>query len=211
MSMEGCLVIIQTNKELRPRDENDYYPTPLPFAKSALDLLPDSFSPRHIIDPGDGDGVWGIEARQKWPKAIISGVEVRDVPKPAQYNYWYNSAYQKVVTRHTVCDLVMGNPPFKYAEEFVRYSLQMIAPGGYLVFFLRLAFLESQTRLKLWRDCPPRSVVVCANRPSFTGDKKTDATAYAFYIWERGHVGGTQLQWTYINTQEQATLFERIA
>jgi hypothetical protein len=87
-------------------------------------------------------------------------------------------------------DLIIGNPPYEYAEEFVRQSLRYLAPTGRIVFLLRLAFLESQERgVGLWREHPPYRVLTCSKRPSFTGNGKTDSAAYAVYYWKHGHQG----------------------
>jgi len=190
-------MIIQSKKPLPARREHDYYPTPAPFAEAGLSLLPDGFAPRSILDPGAGAGVWGNVARARWPKAMITGVELRDEPHPEAYNGWVNMDFRLWMEAGITYDLVMGNPPYKYAEEFVRESLVRLTHRGWLVFMLRLAFLESRKRLRLWADSPPVTVAVCANRPSFTGDRKTNATAFAFFVWQQGYTGDTQLQWVY--------------
>ncbi len=60
-------MIIPTDKQLRKRDDNDYYPTPIELCVSALGLLPDDFKPFSILDPGAGDGVWGSRAGKVAP------------------------------------------------------------------------------------------------------------------------------------------------
>ena len=175
------MTIITTTKVMRPRDPNDYYPTPITTVEAALALLPPTFKPVDILDPGAGDGVWGRAAREKWPYANITGVEVRHVEPPEEYDTWQQEDFRMVVARPTF-DLVMGNPPYKHAEEFVRLSLQCLDADGYLLFLLRLAFLEGQKRGRdLWRRLPPKAVHVCSARPSFTQDKRTDATAYGIF------------------------------
>jgi hypothetical protein len=162
--------IIQTDKELRPRDADDHYPTPNAFVQSALNLVPDHIHVSHIIDPGAGSGAFGTSAKQRWPDAKITGIETRDIPKPAAYTYWLNMSYVGLSLGVQV-DLVIGNPPYKYAEDAVRFGWEHLRPGGYMVYLLRLAFLEGQKRhYGLWREMPPDHVAVCSNRPSFTGD-----------------------------------------
>ena len=206
-------MIIQTNKELPERREHDHYETPLPFARSALKSIPSNFEPKVIIDPGAGSGVWGKAARELWkgdPRIIRSnphlvGYEVREeAGRPDWYDGWFYKPYQEMSdAAWKDVDLVMGNPPYRYAEEFVRKSMAFLRTGGYLVFLLRLSFLESQKRLKLWKEWPLQKVVVCANRISFTGDGKTNATAYAFYYWYKydffESIRPTILEWAYID------------
>ena len=97
-------------------------------------------------------------------------------------------------------DLIIGNPPYEYAEEFTRRALQLLAPEGRIVYLFRLAFLEGQDRgVGLWLDHPPYRVATCSRRPSFTGDGKTDSTAYACYYWNHDHQGdfaGSWLTWS---------------
>lgn len=86
--------------------------------------------------------------------------------------------------------------PYADAEIFVRRSLQLLKTKGHLIFLLRLAFLESQTRGNgLWQQYPPKEVHVLVERPSFTGNGKTDETAYAIYIWQKGVYGNPTLHW----------------
>lgn len=90
-------------------------------------------------------------------------------------------------------DLVVGNPPYRQAEDHVRAALDVLRPGGVLAFLLRLAMLESKQRIPLWRDWPADKIYVLSERPSFTGGK-TDQTAYGFFVWRRGCVRRTELE-----------------
>lgn len=189
-------MIIQTTKALRPRHPEDYYPTPISTVESALAILPSGFAPLFILDPGAGDGVWGRGAARRWRYTEIHGVELRDVDQNGAYDIWYKNTDFRLLNYSCKYDLVMGNPPYKYAEEFIRLSLKHLRDGGYLVFLLRLAFLEGQERGKgLWQRLPPKAVHVCSARPSFTGNGKTDATAYAVFLWEKAWQGIPTLGW----------------
>lgn len=79
-------------------------------------------------------------------------------------------------------EIVIGNPPFSCAEAHVRRAIEVVAPGGRVVFLLRLAFLESQERRNLWAEHPPKEVIVLTERPSFTGGG-TDSPAYGVFVW----------------------------
>ena len=76
---------------------------------------------------------------------------------------------------------VITNPPFSLAEEFIRHCDELYRSAD-LVFLLRLNFLGSAGRLKLWRDVGTPDVFVLPNRPSFTGGK-TDSCEYAWFIF----------------------------
>ncbi|MFR2694376.1 MAG: hypothetical protein ACLTBV_31030 [Enterocloster bolteae] len=48
-------------------------------------------------------------------------------------------------------DLIIGNPPFNQAIEFVEKCLGLLKPGGRLIFLLRTAFMESDQRFEFWQ------------------------------------------------------------
>lgn len=193
----NCGLGIVTDKPLPDRREADFYPTDAGTVRSALREIACGLNPRSILDPGAGDGAWGRVARAVWPHSRIAGVEIRDVPKPEEYDGWFCPV--DFLTKPVYpggYDLVMGNPPYAQAEAFVRKGAEYLRPGGMLVYLLRLAFLEGQRRRDgLFVEFPPEAVYVCSKRPSFTGDGRTNATAFGVFVWSEGFVGRTQLRW----------------
>ena len=83
--------------------------------------------------------------------------------------------------------LIAGNPPYKLAEEFMLKSLEILAPYGYCMFLLRLAFLASQRRYKLWTEqVSLQHIGVLSRRPGYTGNGASDPkTEYAFYVFQK--------------------------
>jgi hypothetical protein len=79
-------------------------------------------------------------------------------------------------------EVVIGNPPYSLAEAFVRRS-RSLWPGAQVMFLLRLGFLASAERASLWADAGHPDVYVLPDRPSFTGDGRTDGADYAWYVW----------------------------
>lgn len=200
--------MIITTKQLRPRERHDHYPTPSGLCRAALALLPADCDPSHTLDPGAGTGVWGAAVRERWGAGPeITGVELQLSQRPAPYNRWFCMqffAYAGLALHRGYArpSLVVGNPPYRWAEAFIRLSLAMLVPGGYLLQLLRLNFLEGQERGEgLWATHGPLTVDTCARRPSFTGNMRTDATAYAVYIWRKGihpkRYSGGSLRWGY--------------
>lgn len=189
-------IYVHQGTTLPKRNDFDFYPTPLSVAQDALGYVPSAIKPTCILDPGAGTGVWGQAARKLWPAATITGVDLRPVPKSPAYNFWFHGDYL-LMDAPPCFDLVIGNPPYKYAEQFVKQSFKFLESGGHLIMLLRLNFLESQSRATgLWRTHPLKQAVVCSKRVSFTGDGKTNATAYAYFIWQKGWKGSTELMWS---------------
>jgi hypothetical protein len=83
--------------------------------------------------------------------------------------------------KHPHFDVVITNPPYNQALEFVKQSMLF---GTTVVMLLRLNWVASQKRHAFVREHPP-DVYVLPNRPSFTG-KGTDSIEYAWFVWGQG-------------------------
>ena len=44
------------------------------------------------------------------------------------------------------CTCILTNPPYKYALQFIKHSLDLLSDGGLCVMFLKTTFLEGQRR-----------------------------------------------------------------
>lgn len=150
-------------------------------------------SPR-ILEPSAGDGAFVRAARQVWPGAEITAVEIRD---QCAQKLWDVGA-SLVVTgdlAHTLkdlCqpfDLCIGNPPFSVAENHIRLLLGAMRPGAVLAFLLRTGFYESHTRISFWNEFPEDSFAPIVPRPGFKlnskGKKGTDSQSYGLFIWTK--------------------------
>lgn len=181
------------------RPANDVYPTPewaVDAILGQIQLPPYRFL--RVLDPGAGSGVWGSLASDLLHGCQVSGCDIRDLPHPPGFQVFY--APMDYLTESAALgsgfDLIVGNPPYSLAEPFIRKSLELLAPGGQVVFLLRLAFLEGQAMAAgLWTEYPPERVLVMPKRPSFSGNGKTDAIAYAAFYWRQGWRGTTALGW----------------
>jgi len=95
---------------------------------------------------------------------------------------------------------IITNPPYKYAQDFVEKSLQIIPTGNKVAMFLKLTFLEGQKRKQMFLNAPPKKIYIyskrkhCAQNGRF--DKfKSSAIAYAWYVWEKGFKGKPKIEW----------------
>lgn len=176
-------MIIYSSKPLRERDEHDFYPTPKELIRAVYEYyLTWNSAPKTVLDPGCGTGVWGEVLKELVPNCNITGVDIRDVEKNPAYTFWHNNTdFLQTKFYPTQYDLVIGNPPFKYAEQFLDKCF-----GTKIVFLLRASFLESKKRYnKYWTswEKSPKEVQISTRRISFTGNKKSDNTMYAIYYW----------------------------
>lgn len=95
---------------------------------------------------------------------------------------------------------IVFNPPYKYATEFIRKSLDIVADGYKVCAFVRTLYLESQERANLFKEFPPKTVYVSSRRLRchINGDVKdtsSSATSYSWFVWEKGYKGDTVVKW----------------
>lgn len=93
---------------------------------------------------------------------------------------------------------IVTNPPFNCAEGFVASGLKYAEKKFALL--LRLAFLEGANRANtIFNNHPPSRVWVFSERITFypkgVAPKSTGTTAYAWFVWDKGASGSTELKW----------------
>ena len=98
---------------------------------------------------------------------------------------------------------VITNPPYKFAQQFVEHALELIPDGRRVAMFLKLTFLESQNRRKLFDKYPPEYIYVSSKRLqcALGGDFEkykagaNTAVAYGWFIWRKGFTGEPRVRW----------------
>ena len=102
-------------------------------------------------------------------------------------------------TVNLAAPIIVTNPPYKYAMEFIEHALDLGAEK--VAMFLKITFLEGQKRKKLFAEHPPKTVAVFSKRiqVAINGDpemfKKSSAACYAWFIWEKGYKGKPEVVW----------------
>lgn len=97
---------------------------------------------------------------------------------------------------------ILTNPPFKLAEQFVEKGLSLLRDGSKLILFLKIQFLESKIRKKLFEKYPPKYLLVNSERQkcAMNGDfqqysKNSNTQLYCWYVWEKGYIGEPIIKW----------------
>lgn len=95
---------------------------------------------------------------------------------------------------------IITNPPYKYAQQFVEKSMELVGNGNKVAMFLKLQFLEGKKRKSLFKKYPPKIVYVSSSRINCAKNGNFDqcessAVAYAWFIWEKGYTGDTVIKW----------------
>lgn len=166
------------------RNEADFYATPLETVYALLDNYDGIESGDVILEPSAGNGNIIQALRNRGYTNFIEAVELRDEETSELMNIADEVSICNFLTDfEATCkyDVIIGNPPYSLAQEFIDKSLELLAPGGRLIFLLRTNFLESNKRFEWWQDKLPNGLYTLHKRPSFTG-KGTDATSYSWFI-----------------------------
>lgn len=192
------MLLAAVSKERRPRHELDTYLTPLEFCEAGLSLV--TGTPRLILDPGSGEGAWGIAARKRWPQAHLTGVEIQEkFQKPVAYDTWISTDFRKWLhddEPRPLFDLVIGNPPYKDGEweSWLIKCMSLLSFGGEVIWLLPHRYLEGKERAcGLFEQFPPVRVAY-AGRPQFYGEG-TGAEPFDYYHWRAGWKGDTVFDW----------------
>ena len=159
-------------------EEAEYYPTPAWCVHRLLDAV--SLPSGDWLDPCVGEGA--IPDAVTDPGVRWLTVDIRDTGC-ADYVVDYTRA-----NRWGRFDVCLMNPPFSKAWEFARKAIEHCDT---VIMLQRLNWLQpgssepSRARAQWLREHTP-GVYVLPDRPSFTGDGKTDSQAYAWYAWGDG-------------------------
>lgn len=144
-------------------NKTDFYATP-PWCYENLDIDWTLFSSAHEPCRGDGRIQFFLESDLSIPTTYSEIMEDKD------FFEWSDGT-----------DLILTNPPFSIAREFIDHSLEHC---NTCIMLLRINYLGSISRHEWWKQNKPTALHVLSKRPSFTG-KGTDATDYAWFVWDK--------------------------
>lgn len=165
----------------KQRNENDYYPT-APIATHCLLARYGDKIPETVWEPAAGRGWIAREIESTGRKCIATDL------------YKYNNPLVNVtfgvdyLTSPKLANAIITNPPYKnnLAQKFVEKA---ISETDFCAFFVRLTFMESMIRYKLFTNHPP-SILVLAGRINCDESKFGSIqsqiggmVAYAWFVW----------------------------
>jgi hypothetical protein len=193
------------------RQPSDYYVTPIAPIATFLHHFHNTtkFNPHIILDPcagGDEDNQMSypeaIRGSGLWPEANIFTMDIRDDSKADIKGDYLTFEFSPTPA------LIISNPPFSHAAEFVTKALKDVCQGGYVIMLQRLNFLGGELRRKFWQTQLPSWIFVHTNRMGFATKKsydleaqqkiaegktpkpwkpgQTDSIEYAHYVWQKG-------------------------
>lgn len=185
MTEQFVLAPQPTLKRVADLDGPDFYPTP---EWATLALLENEPFGADIWECACGDGAMSKVIQEFYPECVSSDLHDRGFGES-------NVDFLASDCRH---DYIVTNPPFHSAEDFVHKA--MVSAEKKFALLLRLAFLEGGGRQeRIFRSYPPSSVWIFSERITFyprgVERKGSGTTAYAWFVWDKGELGSTQLKW----------------
>lgn len=168
--------------------KDDLYESP-PEAVHAL-LRVEQFEGR-IWEPACGPGAI-VRVLRKHGHDVLA-TDLVDYASPDQDEHGLDFLFPTELR----ADAIVTNPPFKLAAEFAALAINR-APK--VAMLLRLAFLESDRRTEILERAGLARVHVfrkrlpMMHRAGWEGRTANSGMAFAWFVWERGYDGPTELR-----------------
>jgi len=212
---------LSTTKPKNPREDRDLYRTrpnlAEPLTQVVVDmvkkihlgsgLLCNQKDPIYVLEPGCYDGPFLKAFNKAWDgraPLCLTGVDIIDEPEDfdsenAEYeklDYLALTENDKSFLKSTV---ILGNPPFSLAEEFVRTSMELVDKDGVVAMLLQSGFLGAIRRREFFKQFTPWEINMLVPRAGFVREGKsngTDMREYILALWRPWNPpGATQFKW----------------
>lgn len=180
------------------RVENDFYATN-PKAVEML-LKEYNFKGRAWLEPCVGQGHISKTVLNYYNNNIwIDGVDLidRGFPNTIATDFLTYEPKGKY-------DVVISNPPFSLAQEFIEKGFELLKDNGQMAMFLKIQFLEGGKRKEFFEKYPPKYIYVFRNRMATwnngneldpNGKRWATTMCHAWYIWEKGSTTEPIIRW----------------
>jgi len=170
--------------------KDDLYETPAVAVRALLKVEP---LPRIVLEPACGPGSIVKVLRGAGYRVFASDLVNYGCPDS-------DSGVDFLMERSVPygVEAIVTNPPFKLGGEFVGHALALGIPK--VVMLLRIQFIESERRSAildgglLARVYPFANRLPMMHRAGWEGPKATSAMSFAWFVWEAGHRGPTELR-----------------
>lgn len=187
-------MLVASNHTDTERVQNDFYATD----PVAIDLLVKKVDlPKQIFEPACGAGHLTMRLKELGKDVYSSDLIDRGFGRTQDFFAFNEPPFDGDFA-------IVTNPPYKYALQFVKHSLELVPDGNLVCMFLKTTFAEGKTRFnELFSIYPPLRVlqcverVLCARNGDFNYMRKNggSAVSYAWFVWEKGYKGNTILDW----------------
>lgn len=154
-----------------------------------------------VLEPGSGPGTFCEASRAFLPNLKESPTGVEMVPPEHIYS-GHTLVKRNFLDWKTKkhWDLIPTNPPFTFANDFIKRSVSLLTPTGLCMFLMRVGVVGGLERMEMWqKEVNLVELCVVAPRPGFTYNGETDASEYAYFIFDRGQPGSAETRVRWLN------------
>lgn len=150
-------------EERRYLAQFDADPTPPDVARlgaRGLEVVCGVVAPERILCPCAGAGSWVAAAGEVWPKAALSAMEIRPEEEPHLQHHVAGRGeavigdFLSYTPPGKRPNLILDNIPFKHALDFLAHGLDVVAPGGYVAWFVRMTLGDADA-VNDWLEANP--------------------------------------------------------
>lgn len=180
---------MSSTKRGADRHKDDLYETPEWLTKAIVPYL----GPRlpdlvNAFEPAAGRGRMLKVLKEELPDWNFDAADINGTPTSEPADFLISQPSPKY-------DLIITNPPYSLAMEFVKRALMWRrTPSSVVAMLLRLNFAGSKGRASWLREHPP-AVYITPKRPSFTPNNTTDSIEYAWFLWQEPYREYSGIHW----------------
>lgn len=178
------------------REENDFYATNPKTVRLFLDeFIKENDFKGSILEPACGNGNISEVLKEYYNDSeiissdlIYRGYGVGEVD-------FLTSNFKKV-------DMVITNPPFKYAKEFIEKGLKV--SNRYVIMLCKIQLLEGVKRKEMFLNSPFKYLYIHTTRQAtWKNGEKTDSNGkkwattmcLAWFVWDKEYIGQPIIKW----------------
>ena len=179
--------VITGGNGFREREVHDFYATPENATRLFLDNH--KIEAETILEPACGQGHISKVLKEYFSDAEIISTDLIDRGYGKYGIDFLSYDFGKK-------DVVITNPPFKLAKEFIEKALTIA--NKQVIMFAKIQFLETEQRKQLFKNTPLKYVYVHSKRVSpMRGGRPVDENGkpwsstmcFAWFVWEQGYNG----------------------
>lgn len=179
------------------REENDFYATNPETVRLFLDefIKDNPFNEKDILEPACGNGNISEVLKEYYKNSNIISTDLIDRNYGVGGVDFLTSEFNKV-------DMVITNPPFKFAQEFIEKGLEI--SNKYVVMLCKIQLLEGIKRKKMFLNTPLKYIYVHTTRQATwkngeetdsRGKKWATTMCLAWFVWDKKYKGEPTIKW----------------